>query len=247
MLRSDAARGAARPPHRRGRRRGHVDGAARCRSRRRPGTSLDLPGIVDRPARRRGGAAGRRACGRRRAPPARTTASSCCSKGAVDASRPVPLPRRPPRARGRAGGAAPAHAGRQTRAAARTPSTAYRYPVAPFGNQPDQPPMREDGAENALRHLARPAGREHRRLDPRPADRRAHRPVLSRSARREHGAGLRRHAGRRQRADVRLPRAGRRGGRVVPAPGPLLRRRRLPPRPFTGEERSPAATCFARG
>jgi subtilisin family serine protease len=36
--------------------------------------------------------------------------------------------------------------------------TAYRYPVAPFGNQPDQPPMREDGAEKLyVTSLDRPA------------------------------------------------------------------------------------------
>jgi subtilase family protein/PA domain-containing protein len=36
--------------------------------------------------------------------------------------------------------------------------TAYRYPVAPFGNQPDQPPMREDGAEKVyVTSLDRPA------------------------------------------------------------------------------------------
>jgi minor extracellular serine protease Vpr len=36
--------------------------------------------------------------------------------------------------------------------------TAYRYPVAPFGNQPDRPPMSEDGAEKLyVTSLARPA------------------------------------------------------------------------------------------
>ncbi len=36
--------------------------------------------------------------------------------------------------------------------------TAYRYPVAPFGNQPDQPPMREDGSEKLyVTSLDRPA------------------------------------------------------------------------------------------
>jgi minor extracellular serine protease Vpr len=36
--------------------------------------------------------------------------------------------------------------------------TAYRYPLAPFGNQPDQPPMREDGAEKLyVTSLDRPA------------------------------------------------------------------------------------------
>ena len=35
---------------------------------------------------------------------------------------------------------------------------AYRYPVAPFGNQPDTPPMREDGAETLYETLVdRPA------------------------------------------------------------------------------------------
>ena len=48
----------------------------------------------------------------------------------------------------------------------------YRYPVAPFGNNPDQPPMHEDGAETVYVDLARPAGREHRRLGSR-ADARA--------------------------------------------------------------------------
>ncbi len=96
------------------------------------------------------------------------------------------------------------------RSPGRTSSTQYRYPVAPFGNAPDEPPMNEDGAEKVyVTSVNKPAANAGVSvvvgvgLD-------ADRSVLSRCARREHRAGLRRNARRRQRADVRLPAADRR-------------------------------------
>ena len=185
------------------------------------------------PASSRSRPAARRSCRSSRTRPparrrARTTASSCCSKGAV--TRRVPylfLVDRPALAAAPVA-AAPAHADGRHDERRRTASTRTAIPSRRSATSPTSRRCSEDGAENALRRprstgppvnagvsiLDRQTGA---RIDP----------FYPRRKGREHGAGLRRHAGRRQRTDVRLPLAGRRGRRVVPAPGHVLRRRRL--------------------
>ena len=103
----------------------------------------------------------------------------------------------------------------------------------------ERPGRAADGAGRGrarVRDHGRASGRERRRVDPRQQLRRANRHLVSRSPRREHRAGIRRHAGRRQQLHIRLPPAGRRGRRRVPAAGAVLRQRRLRPQPFHREE-----------
>ena len=103
----------------------------------------------------------------------------------------------------------------------------YRYPAAPFGNFPDQPPMNENGGETVYTtSLDRPAVNIGVSVLSAPGGR-CDRSVVSRLARREHCARRRRHAGRRQRAHVRLPRARRCRRCVVPPPGHVLHCGRL--------------------
>ena len=123
-----------------------------------PGTSLDLPGIVTVPP---GGEAvvSVVAHAAAAAPAGEDYGFVVLQKGTV--TRRVPylfLVEHPALAGATATQLRRTQAGTTAASSGENAVTAYRYPVAPFGNQPDQPPMREDGAENLyVTSLDRPA------------------------------------------------------------------------------------------
>ena len=125
--------------------------------------------------------------------------------------------------------------------------SAYGYPTAPFGNAPDTPPMVEAGGELLYwTELDSPAANIGVSLEQVTPGAQID-PFFLGAPDESSVQGFAGHARGRELADERLPVPDRRRRGVVPAPGALLRRRRLGPRPLHRRAARPATSSCAPG